>query len=245
MRFVLPSLVDAHLPAPASPPRAPRPHTPGSTRHCKPQPDPKSPSLTTNPRSIRCFTYCAAISGFSPLNPAPNPRKRSTQPHTPTSNRAHPPVGISLRPPALQSSVLRYLDFRPGLGPDLRDIAAQYLSDNRNPESPERDVVHPQVRCPTPQGCVLRYCLFWPQIHLLAGDIAAHIPGLPASRRVWVSTVLRYLDFGPRIRALIPQNAAHNSRREGRTWERAALNREGVDKQCETGPAHTGTQLHF
>lgn len=53
--------------------------------------------------------------------------------------------------------------------------------------------------------------------------------------------MLLYLKIWPRIRALILQNAAHNSRRED--W--AALNREGVDKQCETGPAHTGTQLHF
>ena len=53
--------------------------------------------------------------------------------------------------------------------------------------------------------------------------------------------MLLYLKIWPRIRALILQNAAHNSQRE----DRAALNRESVDKQCETGPAHTGTQLHF
>ena len=77
-------------------------------------------------------------------------------------------------------------------------------------------------------------------------EISQHTsPGLRGSRCVWVSTVLLYLKIWPRIRALILQNAAHNSRREGRTRERAALNREGVDKQCETGPAHTGTQLHF
>ena len=104
MRFVLPSLVDAHLPAPASPPRAPGlahtpPAQPDTANPSLAQPDPKSPSLTTNPRSIRRFTYCAAISGLSALNPGRNPTKRSTQPHTPTSNRAHPPVSISLRPP--------------------------------------------------------------------------------------------------------------------------------------------------
>ena len=64
----------------------------------------------------------------------------------------------------------------------------------------------------SPQGCVLRYCLFWAQIHLLAGDIAAHFSRKPpASRRVWVSTVLRYLKFRPRIQAVIPQNAAHTT----------------------------------
>ena len=35
-------------------------------------------------------------------------------------------------------------------------------------------MVHEPVQCPAAQGCVLRYCLFWTQIHLLVGDIAAH-----------------------------------------------------------------------
>ena len=169
MRFVLLPLVDAHLPAPASEPRAPghRPRNLEPAQLCLTPPDPKHPSLTSSPRNPRRFTYCAAISQVSTLNPGPNPTKRSTH----NCTHRHPPILTNVRSrrpdpanthprlPAptstcrrLKSSVLRYLDFRPGLGPDLRDIAAQYSSDNRNPESQERDVVHEPVRCPAAPG---------------------------------------------------------------------------------------------
>ena len=156
---------------------APEPHLGNpATKPSLAQPDPKSPSLTTSPRSIRCFTYCAAISQDLAPSPGAHPTKRSTHnrarqlPPTLTdirSRRADPanthprppaPTHTCPRPPTspctrahrrIESSVLRYLDFRPGLGPDLRDIAAQYSSDNPTPESQERDVVHEPVRCPT------------------------------------------------------------------------------------------------
>ena len=55
--------------------------TPAQPDPAKPsliQPNPKGPSFTSSPRNPRRFTYCAAISGFSTLNPGPNPTKRST-----------------------------------------------------------------------------------------------------------------------------------------------------------------------
>lgn len=171
--------------------------------------NPKRPSFTSSPRNPRRFIYCAAISGFSTLNPGPNPTKRSTH------NRAHrhPPILTNVRsrrpdpanthplPPTpistcrrLKSSVLRYLDFRPGLGPDLRDIAAQYSSDNPNPESQERDVVHEPVRCPTaPRDVCCDIACFGPRFTSWL-EISQHTsPGLRGSRCVWVSTVLLYL----------------------------------------------------
>jgi len=168
LRFVLLPLVDAHLPAPSlRAPRAapgPRPRNLEPAQLCLTPTDPKGPSFTSSPRNPRRFIYCAAISGFSTLNPGPNLRKRSThnraRRHPPTltdiRSRRADPANIHPLPPTpistcwhLKSSVLRYLDFRPGLGPDLRDIAAQYSSDNPTPESQERDVVHEPVRCPT------------------------------------------------------------------------------------------------
>ena len=174
---------------------------------------------------------------------APGPRPRnlagSHQPGLTPSAPPSPPAPGTL---GVSPTVLRYLDFRPGLGPDLRDIAAQYSSDNPNPESQERDVIHSPVQCPAaPRDVCCDIACFGPRFTSWL-EISQHTsPGLRGSRCVWVSTVLLYLKIWPRIRALILQNAAHNSRRED--W--AALNREGVDKQCETGPARTGTQLHF
>ena len=139
LRFVLPSLVDAHLPAPSLPAQRAAPTQP---RWIPPtRANPKRPSFTSSPRNPRRFAYCAAISGFSTLNPGPHPTKRST--HNCASRR--PPTLTRARR-RLKSSVLRYLDLQPGLGPDLRDIAAQYSSDNPNPESEERDVVHSPVQ---------------------------------------------------------------------------------------------------
>ena len=68
--------------------------------------------------------------------------------HQPGLTPSAPPSPLAPGTPGVSSTVLRYLDFRPGLGPDLRDIAAQYSSDNPTPESQERDVVHEPVRCP-------------------------------------------------------------------------------------------------
>ena len=146
-------------PHPARPGLAHVRTTPAQPDPAKPslaQPDPKRPSFTSRPRNPRRFTYCAAISQVSNPNPGRNPTKRSTHnrarrvhPHSPIFAPAEriPPTLTRARR-RLKSSVLRYLDFRPGLGPDLRDIAAQYSSDNPNPESQERDVVHEPVRCP-------------------------------------------------------------------------------------------------
>ena len=96
-------LVDAHLPAPSLPAQhaapGPRPRNLEPAQLCLTPPDPKGPSFTSSPRNPRRFTYCAAISGFSTLNPGPNLRKRSTQPRPPTPTRSHRrpsvPAGVS------------------------------------------------------------------------------------------------------------------------------------------------------
>ena len=196
---------------------------------------------------LRYLKFRPRIQAVIPQNAAHTTEPAVSHPHSPIfapAERIPPTLTRAHR--RLKSSVLRYLDFRPGLGPDLRDIAAQHSSDNPTPESQERDVVHEPVRCPAaPRDVCCDIACFGPRFTSWL-EISQHTsPGLRGSRRVWVSTVLRYLKFRPRIQAVIPQNAAHCSRREGRTRGRAALNREGVDKQCETGPAHTGTQLHF
>ena len=169
MRFVLLPLVDAHLPAPVSPPRAPEPHprprpyNPGSTRPCQTQPDSAWPSLAprappsplapgtpgVSPTVLRYLKIWARIQAVIPQNAAHTTEPAVSHPHSPIFAPAEqiPPTLTRARR-RLKSSVLQYLDFRPGLGPDLRDIAAQYSSDNPTPESQERDVVHEPVRCP-------------------------------------------------------------------------------------------------
>ena len=88
---------------------------------------------------------------------------------------------------------------------------------------------------------MLRYCRFWAQIRLLVGDIAAHFSGA-------VRFTVRMGEHCAAIsQDLAPNPGTNPTKRstqlpEGRSGR---LNREGADKQCETGPAHTGTQLHF
>lgn len=95
MRFVLSSLVDAHLPAPASEPARRARAAPTQPRWIPPtRANPKRPSFTSNPRKPRRFAYCAAISGFSTLNPGPHPTKRSTH----NCTRRRPPTLTDIRP---------------------------------------------------------------------------------------------------------------------------------------------------
>ena len=210
-------------------------------------PDPKGPSFTSSPRNPRRFTYCAAISGFSALNPGRNPTKRSThncasrRPLTLTDIRPHSPA------PAGASKVVCCDIWIFGRVWDPICEISQHSTCQTTEIPNHRSVTWftNQFNAPQPRDVCCDIACFGPRFTSW-WEISQHTSlEPPASRRAWVSTVLRYLDFGPRIWALIPQNAAHCSRRKGWTWGRAALNREGVDKQCETGLAHTGTQLHF
>ena len=121
------------------------------------------PSLTGNTTSHTSHTSLR-----NPQNPRPvccdiacfEPRFaswREISQHTPGGG--HLPIFAHTRR-RFKSSVLRYLDFRPGLKPDLRDIAAQYSSDLI------KGAEHHRVR----------------DIHPLSSG-ASHVPALPPAPR--------------------------------------------------------------
>ena len=117
LRFVLLPLVDAHLPAPVSPPRAPgprprpRPYNPGSTRPCQTQPDPARFSLApsappspldpgapgVSPTVLRYLKIWARIQALIPQNAA-----HTTEPAVSTHTHRYslPPSGSRQHSPA-------------------------------------------------------------------------------------------------------------------------------------------------
>ena len=126
-----------------------------------------------------------------------------------------------------KSSVLRYLDFRPGLRPDLRDIAAQYSTDLI------KGAEHRRVR----------------DIHPLSSG-ASHVPVLPPAPRTprplehqehqgpWgPPCVLRYWGFGASFQPIFLENAAHTTQPQRST---APPCREGRRRQAAN---HTRTSV--
>ena len=126
-----------------------------------------------------------------------------------------------------KSSVLRYLNFRPGLRPDLRDIAAQYSTDLI--EGAE----HHRVR----------------DIHPLSSG-ASHVPALPPAPRTprplkpqehqgpWgPPCVLRYWGFRASFQPVFLENAAHTTQPQRST---APPCREGRRRQAAN---HTRTSV--
>ena len=222
MRFVLLPLVDAHLPAPSL--RAPRAAPGPRPRNLEPAqsrltpPDPKRPSFTSSPRNPRRFAYCAAISGFSTLNPGPHPTKRST--HNCASRR--PPTLTDIRPhspaPAGASKVVCCDIWIYNRAWDPICEISQHSTRQTTQTPNQRNVTwftH-QFNDSQPRDVCCDIACFGPRFTSWL-EISQHTsPGLRGSRCVWVSTVLLYLKIWPRIRALILQNAAHNSQREDR-----------------------------
>ena len=125
-----------------------------------------------------------------------------------------------------KSSVLRYLDFRPGLRPDLRDIAAQYSSDLI------KGAEHHRVR----------------DIHPLSSG-ASHVPALPPAPRTprplkpqehqgpWgPPCVLRYWGFGASFQPIFLENAAHNTAEYG-------MSRPAGRRRRRQAASHTRTPV--
>ena len=181
------------------------------------------PSLTGNTTSHTSHTslknpqnphpVCCGIACFEPRFAS----WREISQHTPSGG--HLPMFAHTRR-RFKSSVLRYLDFRPGLRPDLRDIAAQYSTDLI------KGAEHRRVR----------------DIHPLSSG-ASHVPVLPPAPRTprplehqehqgpWgPPCVLRYWGFRAPFQPIFLENAAHNtaeygmSRPAGRRRRRQAAN---------------------
>ena len=98
MRFVLPSLVDAHLPAPASPHCAPHcaRATPGQPCQTQPGPaQPQTPLLHHQPQEYQAFhLLCCDISNFDPES------ERSSHKTQHTQSRPSAPIHTCPRPSA-------------------------------------------------------------------------------------------------------------------------------------------------
>ena len=162
------------------------------------------PSLTGNTTSPTSHTslrnpqhprpVCCDIACFEPRFAS----WREISQHTPGGG--HLPMFAHTRRRS-KSSVLRYLNFRPGLRPDLRDIAAQYSTDLI------KGAEHRRVR----------------DIHPLSSG-ASHVPALPPAPRTprplkpqehqgpWgPPCVLRYWGFRAPFQPIFLENAAHTT----------------------------------
>ena len=118
------------------------------------------PSLTGNTTSHTSHTslknpqnphpVCCGIACFEPRFAS----WREISQHTPSGG--HLPMFAHTRR-RFKSSVLRYLDFRPGLRPDLRDIAAQYSTHqpNQPPPPPHQRFKNAALSEPTPNTPVV------------------------------------------------------------------------------------------
>ena len=138
------------------------------------------PSLTGNTTSHTSHTslknpqnphpVCCGIACFEPRFAS----WREISQHTPSGG--HLPMFAHTRR-RFKSSVLRYLDFRPGLRPDLRDIAAQYSTDQPNqppPPPPTLQKCSAQRANAKHLSSVLRFLRFSGHHKPQQPDIAAH-----------------------------------------------------------------------